>query len=71
MIPKNWLLDKNHTYFPPNYNKMTIIQYDRLVLKMTNPNHDWNVYNIISIVGSRGNQLIINNYFILSILMVS
>lgn len=62
IIPKNWLLDENYSYFPPNYLKMSVIAYDRCVMKMEDPKSDWNICKIIGIIGSRGNYYIIILY---------
>ena len=54
IIPKTWFLDETHTYFP---NKTTDrIKYDRSVLKMDDPDPEWEVFSITKIIASEGKQ---------------
>lgn len=58
IIPKTWFLDEIHTYFP---NKTTDrIKYDRSVLKMDDPDPDWEVFSITKIIASEGKQYLPN-----------
>jgi len=59
IIPNTWFLDETHAYFPNNTRDR--IKYDRSVLKMIEPNPEWEVFSITKIIASESKQYLSNH----------